>query len=116
MGRKVHPVGFRIGGIRDWQATWYAEKNYAESLHEDLRLRHAIQSEYAGTGISQVQIDRQANTVAVTIHTSRPGVVIGRGGQDGDREDPARGGDGSIRLYTAAEIVGLEQRRAHRGR
>ena len=81
MGRKVHPFGFRIGVIRDWQARWYAEKNYADFLHEDLKLRQAIQASYTEAGISDVEIDRQTNKVAVTIHTSRPGVVIGRGGQ-----------------------------------
>jgi small subunit ribosomal protein S3 len=81
LGHKVHPLGFRIGVIRDWQAKWYAEKDYADSLHEDLKLRQAIKSGYSEAGISQVEIDRQANKVAVTIHTARPGVVIGRGGQ-----------------------------------
>ncbi len=81
MGHKVHPLGFRIGVIRDWQARWYADKNYAEFLHEDLKLRQAIQSKNAEAGISEVEIDRQANKVTVTIHTARPGVVIGRGGQ-----------------------------------
>jgi len=81
LGHKVHPFGFRIGIIRDWQARWYAEKNYAEFLHEDLKLRQAIASRGAEAGISLVEIDRQANKVAVTIHTARPGVVIGRGGQ-----------------------------------
>ena len=85
MGRKVHPLGFRLGGIHDWQAKWYAEKNYAESLHEDLKLREAIHSEYTKAAISQVQIDRQSNKVTVTIHTARPGVVIGRGGQRVDK-------------------------------
>jgi len=74
-------MGFRIGVIRDWQAQWYADKHYAEFLHEDLKLRQAIQSKYNEASISQVQIDRQANKVMVTIHTARPGVVIGRGGQ-----------------------------------
>jgi small subunit ribosomal protein S3 len=81
LGHKVHPLGFRIGVIRDWQARWYADKNYAEFLHEDLKLRQAIQSKNAEAGISEVEIDRQANKVTVTIHTARPGVVIGRGGQ-----------------------------------
>ena len=81
MGHKVHPFGFRIGVIRDWQARWYAEKNYSEFLHEDLKLRRAIQSIGAEAAISDVEIERQANKVAVTIHTARPGVVIGRGGQ-----------------------------------
>ena len=81
MGHKVHPLGFRLGVIRDWQARWYAEKNYASFLQEDLKLRQTIQSRYTEAGISLVEIDRQANKVAVTIHTARPGVVIGRGGQ-----------------------------------
>jgi small subunit ribosomal protein S3 len=81
LGHKVHPLGFRIGVIRDWQAKWYAEKDFAGSLHEDLKLRQAIKSGYSEAGISQVDIDRQANKISVTIHTARPGVVIGRGGQ-----------------------------------
>jgi small subunit ribosomal protein S3 len=81
LGHKVHPFGFRIGIIRDWQAKWYAEKGYVEFLEEDMKLRGAIRSKYNDAGISLVEIDRQANKVAVTVHTARPGVVIGRGGQ-----------------------------------
>jgi small subunit ribosomal protein S3 len=81
LGRKVHPTGFRIGIIQGWQAKWYADKHYAESLQEDLKLRGAIQSKYADAAISLVEIDRQAKEVSVTIHTARPGIVIGRGGQ-----------------------------------
>jgi len=81
LGRKVHPTGFRIGIIRDWQAKWYATKHYVEFLHQDLKLRQAIRSEYGDAGVSLVEIDRQANRMVVTIHTARPGVVIGRGGQ-----------------------------------
>ncbi len=81
MGRKVHPVGFRIGVIKDWQAKWYADKHYAESLQEDLKLRQAIRDKYADAAISLVEIDRQAKEVSITIHTARPGIVIGRGGQ-----------------------------------
>jgi len=81
LGHKVHPLGFRIGVIRDWQANWYADKHYIEFLQEDLKLRKAIRSKYTEAGISLVQIDRQANKVSVTIHTARPGIVIGRGGQ-----------------------------------
>ena len=81
MGRKVHPIGFRIGVVQDWQAKWYADRHYAESLQEDLKLRQAIQSKYADASISLVEIDRQAKDVTVTIYTARPGIVIGRGGQ-----------------------------------
>jgi len=81
MGHKVHPTGFRIGVIRDWQAKWYADKHYAEFLQEDLKLRKAIQKKYADAAISQVEIERQATQVAIAIYTARPGIVIGRGGQ-----------------------------------
>jgi len=81
MGRKVHPMGFRLGIIRDWQSKWYDDKHYAEFILEDVKLRRAVQSKYNDAGISLVEIERQANKVGVTIHTSRPGIVIGRGGQ-----------------------------------
>jgi small subunit ribosomal protein S3 len=81
LGHKVHPLGFRIGVIRDWQAKWYADKDYVAFLQEDMKLRRAIQSQYTEAGISLVEIERQANKASVTIHTARPGVVIGRGGQ-----------------------------------
>jgi small subunit ribosomal protein S3 len=81
LGHKVHPLGFRLGVIRNWQAKWYAEKSYGDFLHEDLKLRQAIESGYAEAGVSLVEIERQANKVSITIHTARPGVVIGRGGQ-----------------------------------
>ena len=81
MGHKVHPMGFRIGVIRDWQAKWYSDKHYAEFLQEDLKLRKAIESRYADAAVSLVEIERQANQVTMTVHTARPGIVIGRGGQ-----------------------------------
>ncbi|MBN2075403.1 MAG: 30S ribosomal protein S3 [Dehalococcoidales bacterium] len=81
MGHKVHPYGFRIGVIRDWYAKWYADKHYAEFLQEDLKLREGIQKRYAEAAVSQVEIERQANKVSITIYTARPGIVIGRGGQ-----------------------------------
>ena len=81
MGHKVHPLGFRIGVIRDWQAKWYADKHFIDNLQEDVKLRQAIQDKYAEAGISLVEIERQANEVSITIHTAWPGVVIGRGGQ-----------------------------------
>jgi small subunit ribosomal protein S3 len=81
MGHKVHPIGFRIGVIRDWQAKWYADKHYGEFLREDLKLRKGIRDRYSEAAVSLVEIERQANRVSMTIHTARPGIVIGRGGQ-----------------------------------
>lgn len=81
MGHKVHPVGFRVGIIRGWDAKWYADKHYVNYLQEDLKIRNTIKSMYREAGISYVEIDRQANNVTLTIHTARPGILIGRGGQ-----------------------------------
>ena len=81
MGRKVHPNGFRIGTIRDWQAKWYADKHYSEYIQEDAKIRKAIRSRYTDAGVSLVEIERQSNRVTINIHTARPGIVIGRGGQ-----------------------------------
>jgi small subunit ribosomal protein S3 len=82
MGQKVHPTALRLGVIKDWQAKWYGEKSlYREFLQEDLQIRKAIQDKYSEAGASKVEIERQGNELAVTIHTSRPGIVIGRGGQ-----------------------------------
>ena len=81
MGHKVHPIGFRLGIVQDWQAKWYADAHYAEFLREDVKLRKAIDSKYREAAISLVEIDRQAKDVTVTLYTARPGIVIGRGGQ-----------------------------------
>jgi len=81
LGHKVHPFGFRIGIVKDWRSRWYDEKHYAELVHEDIAIRRIIHSNYPEAGISQIEIERKANEVTVTVHTARPGVVIGRGGQ-----------------------------------
>ncbi len=80
MGQKVNPIGFRIGIIRDWDARWYAGKNYTELLHEDLAVRDLIQNKLAGAGVSRIEIERAANNLRINIHTAKPGMVIGRGG------------------------------------
>ena len=81
MGQKVHPYGFRLGYIFDWQSRWYADKSYTSLLHQDLTVRRTIAKMLPDAGISRVDIDRNANQLTVTIHTARPGIVIGRGGQ-----------------------------------
>jgi small subunit ribosomal protein S3 len=81
MGRKVHPYAFRIGTTKGWNSKWYADKNFSENLLEDLKLRQSIREKYSDAGISNVEIERQAAKVTVTVSTSRPGIVIGRGGQ-----------------------------------
>lgn len=82
MGQKVHPKGFRIGIIRDWESNWYADKNYAELLHEDIKIRRFIKDKLFQAGISGVEIERAANRVKISIRTAKPGIVIGRGGAE----------------------------------
>lgn len=82
MGQKVHPKGMRIGIIRDWGSNWYADKNYTELLHEDIKVRSFIKGKLFQAGISGVEIERAANRVKVTIRTAKPGIVIGRGGSE----------------------------------
>jgi len=82
LGQKIHPNGFRVGITRDWHATWFAgQREYAGLVKEDINIRQAIDAMYEDAGISKVDIERDSNEVAVTIHTARPGIVIGRGGQ-----------------------------------
>ncbi|MEW5783708.1 MAG: 30S ribosomal protein S3 [Bacillota bacterium] len=80
MGQKVSPIGFRIGVIRDWDARWYADKNYTELLHEDLQIRGYLEKTLSTAGLSRVEIERAANNLRINIHTAKPGMVIGRGG------------------------------------
>ena len=84
MGHKVHPIGFRLGIIYSWQSKWYADKNYRELLHEDLDIRRQIFKKLSDAAVSRVELERNANQVIVTIHTAKPGIVIGRGGQKVD--------------------------------
>jgi small subunit ribosomal protein S3 len=81
LGHKVHPTGFRLGVIRGWQSKWYNDTHYAEFVLEDAKLREAIKARYREAAISLIEIDRQAKDVTLTLHTARPGIVIGRGGQ-----------------------------------
>ena len=80
MGQKVHPIGFRLGVIRSWDSKWYEERNYAKWLHEDIKIRDFVKKELGHAGISKVEIERAANNVKVTVHTARPGIVIGKRG------------------------------------
>lgn len=82
MGQKVNPVGLRLGIIRDWDSKWYAGKDFADMLHEDLRIRKMIQKQLKDASVSKIEIERAANRVNVTIHTAKPGMVIGKGGTE----------------------------------
>lgn len=80
MGHKVHPLGFRLGTSKTWSAKWYADKNYATLVKEDADLRRSIKERFRDAGVSKIEIERSVNQVTVTIHTAKPGVVIGKGG------------------------------------
>lgn len=83
MGQKVHPTGLRLGIIKNHTSVWYADgRNYAEKLHNDLKVREFIQKKLAQASVSRVDIERPAQTARITIHTARPGIVIGKKGED----------------------------------
>lgn len=80
MGQKVNPHGLRLGIIKTWDAKWYADKDYAKNLHEDIKIRKYLKAKLYTAGISKIETERAANRLKVTIHTAKPGMVIGRGG------------------------------------
>jgi small subunit ribosomal protein S3 len=85
MGQKVHPTGFRLGFNKTWRSRWYAEKDYAKLLHEDVALKKELKKRFAHAGVSRVDIERAANKLKISIFTSRPGIIIGRKGQEVDK-------------------------------
>ncbi|MPZ20064.1 MAG: 30S ribosomal protein S3 [Luteitalea sp.] len=85
MGQKVHPYGFRLGFNKTWQSRWYADKDYAKLLHEDLALRADLKRRFSHAGVAKVEIERAANKLKIDIHTSRPGIIIGRKGTEVDK-------------------------------
>lgn len=80
MGQKVNPIGIRLGIVKDWNSTWYANKNYAQLLNQDINLRKYLKKKLMSAAVSRIQIARPANNAVVTIHTARPGVLIGKKG------------------------------------
>ena len=82
MGQKVNPIGLRLGINKSWESRWFAEKNYSKLLEEDLKLRKFIHKRLASAGISKIVIERPAKLAKITVHTSRPGVIIGKKGSD----------------------------------
>lgn len=86
MGQKVHPTGFRLGIATDWTSKWYADsRQFADFLEEDLRIRDFLKKKLAQAAVSRIQISRPAKSIAVTIHTARPGIIIGKKGEDIER-------------------------------
>ena len=85
MGQKVHPYGFRLGFNKTWRSRWYAERDYGKLLHEDLKLKRQLKKRFSHAGVSRVEIERAANKLKINIHTSRPGIIIGRKGTEVDK-------------------------------
>lgn len=82
MGQKVHPKGLRLGIIKDWDARWYADKNFKDFLEEDQKIRRYLKKRNYDAGVSRIEIERVADVVQITLHIARPGLVIGRGGKE----------------------------------
>jgi len=82
LGQKVHPTGFRLGVIKDWDSRWYAEKDYAKLLHEDIRIRDYIKGRLFNAGVSKIIIERTAKRARINIHAARPGIIIGKKGSE----------------------------------
>lgn len=84
MGQKVHPIGFRLGYTKTWLSRWYAEKDYAKLLHEDIKIRKFLKERLYNAGISRIEMERAGNRVSIDIYTARPGIVIGKKGAEID--------------------------------
>ncbi|MUV38088.1 30S ribosomal protein S3 [Lentibacillus sp. JNUCC-1] len=82
MGQKINPTGLRIGVIKDWESKWYADKSYADLLHEDIKIREYLENRLQTASVSSIEIERAANRINITIHTGKPGMVIGKGGSE----------------------------------
>src|SRR5699024_11117140 len=82
VGQKINPTGLRVGIIRDWESRWYAEKDYADLLHEDIKIREYLEKRLQNAGVSSIEIERAAKRINKTIHTVKPGMAIGKGGSE----------------------------------
>jgi len=82
LGQKVNPIGFRLGVIKTWDSKWYAESDYAELLHEDIKIRAFLKKRLYSSGISKIEIERAANKTKINIYTARPGLIIGKKGSE----------------------------------
>jgi small subunit ribosomal protein S3 len=85
LGQKVHPYGFRLGINRTWRSRWFARKDYGALLHEDLNLKVMLKKKFGHAGVSRVEVERAANKLTIIIFTSRPGIIVGKKGQEIER-------------------------------
>jgi len=101
MGQKVNPIGFRVGITRGWESVWYAEKNFGAQLRDDIRMRRYVKDRMKHAGISRIIIERPADKVKITVHTARPGVVIGKKGAEIEslRQDMKKKFNQDVQVY-----------------
>jgi small subunit ribosomal protein S3 len=85
MGQKVHPIGFRLGVIKTWDSRWFSKKNYAALLHEDIKIRKIVKERLMHAGVAKIEIERAGQKAKITIHTARPGIIIGKKGAEVDK-------------------------------
>jgi small subunit ribosomal protein S3 len=109
VGRKVNPIGFRLGINRWWESKWFAERGYTDQLHQDLAVRRAVSRELSNASVAMIEVERAANKLDVTIHTAKPGIVIGKGGANVDRLkgviERVVGGDKNKRVHLRIEEI-----------
>ena len=108
MGQKVHPYGFRLGVIKTWKSRWFAKKGYADLLHEDLKLKRQLKAQLKSAGVSSIEIERPGNKLKISIHTARPGIIIGRKGSEIDRLRQ------EVQRRTGREVLPINIQEVHR--
>ena len=108
MGQKVHPFGFRLGYNKTWKSRWFAKKDYAALLHEDLKLKKYLKAELRSAGVSSIEVERPGNKLKITIHTARPGIIIGRKGAEIDRLRQA------VHKRTGRDVLPINIQEVHR--
>jgi len=108
VGQKVHPYGFRLGYNKTWKSRWFAKKDYAELLHEDLELKKRLKKQLQSAGVASIEVERPGNKLRITIFTARPGIIIGRKGAEIDRLRQ------EIQKRTGREVLPINIQEVHR--
>jgi small subunit ribosomal protein S3 len=108
LGQKVHPYGFRLGYNKTWKSRWFAKKDYALLLHEDLQLKKELKNQLKSAGVAWIEVERPGNKLKITIHTARPGIIIGRKGSEIDRLRQ------EVKKRTGREVLPINIQEVHR--
>jgi len=108
VGQKVHPYGFRLGYNKTWKSRWFAKKDYAQLLHEDLELKKQLKDQLRSAGVASIEVERPGNKLKITIHTARPGIIIGRKGAEIDRLRQ------ELQKRTGREVLPINIQEVHR--